>query len=111
MINRSIQGAFLFSLAPVFFLSLAACSAKPEAPATYATSCAWCHAEGIGGAPKIGDKKEWERRVNKGIAKVYANAINGFEGATGVMPAKGSRVDLSDEEIKKLVDYMVAASR
>lgn len=111
MINRSIERAFLLSLAAAFFLSLAACSTDPEAPATYVTACAWCHSEGIGGAPMTGDKDEWERRMSKGIAKVYANAIDGFEGATGIMPAKGSRMDLSDEEIKKLVDYMVEASQ
>jgi cytochrome c len=111
MNNRSIQRGFLLSPAAVFFLLMAGCSVGPEAPATYVAACAWCHDEGIGGAPKTGDKEEWERRTGKGIAKVYANAINGFEGATGIMPARGSRMDLSDEEIRKLVDYMVAASQ
>lgn len=111
MINRSIQRAFLPSLAAAVFLSLAACSSGPEPPATYVAACGWCHDEGIGGAPRTGDQEDWNRRMSKGIAKVYANAINGFEGANGIMPAKGSRPDLSDEEIKTLVDYMVEASQ
>ena len=45
------------------------------------------------------------------MAKVYSNAIDGYEGATGIMPAKGSRMDLSDEDIKKLVDFMVEVSQ
>ena len=45
------------------------------------------------------------------MATVYANAIDGFEGATGIMPAKGSRMDLSDDEIKKIVDFMVQVSQ
>jgi cytochrome c5 len=45
------------------------------------------------------------------MSKVRQNAIDGFEGGTGIMPAKGGRLDLSDEEIIVLVDYMVEASR
>ena len=113
MISRSILNAYLLPPAAVVSMSLAACSADPtaNAPALYVSSCATCHDEGIGGAPKTGDTEDWERRTSKGMAKVYANAIDGFEGATGIMPAKGSRPDLADEEIKKLVDFMVEASQ
>jgi cytochrome c len=45
------------------------------------------------------------------MSKVRRNAIEGFEGGTGIMPAKGGRLDLSDDEITTLVDYMVEASR
>jgi cytochrome c5 len=110
---------YLATILSVLVAGLSACSADPtaNAPATYANACAFCHgaatsfgSEGIGGAPAVGDKEDWERRTSKGMATVYANAINGLEGATGIMPAKGSRPDLSDEEIKKLVDWMVEAS-
>ena len=50
------------------------------------------------------------RRQGPG-GKVHSNAIDGLEGGTGVMPAKGGRPDLSDEEIIALVDYMIEASR
>lgn len=113
MITRSVLNAFLLPLAAVVSLSLAACSADPEAnaPQLYVNSCSWCHTEGTGGAPAIGDKEDWERRTAKGMAKVYSNAIDGYEGATGIMPAKGSRPDLSDEEVKELVDFMVEVSQ
>jgi len=95
-------------------LGISACSSPdPEAnaPQLYVNSCSFCHREGTGGAPILGDKADWAKRTEKGMAKVYENAIEGFEGATGIMPAKGSRTDLSDEEIKKLVDFMVEASQ
>ena len=98
-------------------LAISACSPDPTITAPpqyvnlYVNSCSWCHDAGNGGAPKIGDKEDWERRTSKGMAKVYANAIDGYEGATGIMPEKGSRMDLSDDDIKKLVDFMVEASQ
>ena len=38
------------------------------------------------------------------------HAINGFTGSLGYMPAKGGRVDLSDEEVADAVQYMVDES-
>ena len=110
----------ILSACTIFILVavLLGCSADPaaNAPPVYVNACAYCHGsetsfgtEGIGGAPAIGDKDDWERRTSKGMAKVYANAINGFEGATGLMPPKGSRPDLTDEEVKEIVDWMVGA--
>jgi cytochrome c5 len=39
------------------------------------------------------------------------HAIKGFQGSAGFMPAKGGRVDLSDEEVASAVDYMVTESQ
>ena len=75
------------------------------------SSCLPCHGDDLGDAPKTGDVADWEARVAKGMSKVRQNAIDGFEGGTGIMPAKGGRLDLSDDEIIVLVDYMVEASR
>ncbi len=95
-----------------FVLVLSACSSDaPPAPPLYVNSCMQCHADGLGGAPITGDKEDWARRVAKGMSKIHMNAIDGFEGATGIMPARGGRKDLSDDEIIALVDYMVEASR
>ena len=103
----------LIAIYLVLVAGVSACSADPEAnaPQLYVNSCSWCHTDGIGGAPATGDKEDWERRTSKGMAQVYANAIDGFEGATGIMPAKGSRADLTDEEVKELVDWMVEVSQ
>jgi len=77
---------------------------------TYDASCEPCHGGALGGAPKTGDADDWQRRIEKGMAKVRRNAIEGFEGGTGVMPAKGGRPDLTDEDIDSIVDYMVRAA-
>lgn len=66
--------------------------------------CASCHAAGLMQSPKLGSADDWAPRIDKGIETLYDHAINGFN----MMPAKGGRADLTDEEVKAAVDYMVA---
>ena len=71
------------------------------------TACAACHNSGVLNAPKLGDKAGWATRVSKGVDALYAGAINGING----MPPKGGRADYSDDDIKKVVDYMLESVR
>jgi len=73
------------------------------------SSCAACHSTGVAGAPKLGLKNAWTDRISKGSETLYNNAINGFQGASGYMPAKGGNSALSDESVKAAVDYMLDA--
>jgi len=79
---------------------------------TYESACAVCHDGGAAGAPKFGDPDEgWTVRIAQGIDVLYDHAVNGFEGADGMMPAKGGRRFLDDESVKAAVDYMVENSQ
>ena len=71
----------------------------------YNNVCMACHTTGAGGAPKLAEA-EWEGRLDKGMDAVIANAINGYMGEQGMMPAKGGRVDLSDDQVKAAVEFM-----
>lgn len=86
-------------------------AASPGAPKNgaevFQQVCSTCHGAGIAGAPKAGDKAAWGPRIAKGKATLYEHAIKGFQGQAGLMPAKGARVDLSDELVKQAVDHMV----
>ncbi len=73
--------------------------------------CSACHGAGIAGAPKAGDKAAWGPRIAKGNATLYEHALNGFQGSSGVMPAKGGRVDISDDLVKQAVDHMVSLAK
>lgn len=73
----------------------------------YDATCFACHAQGIAGAPKLGDKAAWESRITKDMDTLVNNAINGFQGSTGVMPPKGGNMGLSDEDVAAAVSYMV----
>ncbi len=70
-------------------------------------TCSACHGQGIGGAPRAGDKAAWGPRIAKGKSVLYQHAIQGFTGTAGVMPAKGGRTDVPDDLVKQAVDHMV----
>lgn len=73
----------------------------------FGSVCATCHTAGLMGAPKLGDKAAWAPRIAQGKDTLYKNAIVGYQGKAGVMPAKGGS-QASDEEVKAAVDYMVS---
>ena len=70
-----------------------------------------CHAAGVAGAPKPGDKADWGPRIAQGSAILHKHAIEGFTGAKGMMPPRGGGASLSDDDVKAAVDYMVAKSQ
>ena len=73
-------------------------------------TCALCHAAGVGGAPKPGDKADWGPRIAQGKETLYKHAMEGFTGAKGMMPARGGSPALTDDEMKAAVDYMADKS-
>ena len=75
--------------------------------ATYDSACFACHGTGAAGAPIVGNADQWSARIAQGNDTLYSNAING----KGGMPPKGGAMQLSDDEIKAVVDYMVAQSQ
>jgi len=78
---------------------------------TYDSVCFACHGTGAAGAPKIGDKAAWAPRIKQGLATLKTHAIGGFQGKSGMMPAKGGRADLSDADVGAAVEYMVSQSK
>lgn len=71
-------------------------------------NCKGCHGYGVAGAPIPMQADEWQARVVKGRQLLYAHAINGFFGPDDtMMPERGGNPELSDEQVKMAVDYMV----
>jgi len=73
----------------------------------YGQLCTGCHTSGAGGAPTL-TAAGMGARAAKGKDTLYSNAINGFTGSAGVMPAKGGNPALTDEQVKVTVDWMLA---
>jgi cytochrome c5 len=91
--------------------AVAAATPERDGQQIYQASCVACHDAGIAGAPKVGDKGHWAKRIAKGLDALYASAVNGIQGNAGVMPAKGGNPALSDAEVRAAVDYMVVRSK
>jgi cytochrome c5 len=77
----------------------------------YETACKACHGAGLAGAPKAGDRAAWGPRLAQGKATLYEHALKGYTGKAGVMPPKGARTDLSDDLIKRGVDYLASLAQ
>ena len=87
-------------------------SAGADGKATFESVCAACHGSGIPGIPQLGDAAAWEPRIAQGTDTLYTHAIDGFTGSSGMMmPPKGANPDLSKDQVKAAVDYMVSNSQ
>ncbi|HET7922904.1 MAG TPA: c-type cytochrome [Gammaproteobacteria bacterium] len=69
-------------------------------------TCSACHGTGVLGAPKIGDRAAWGRRLTEGLKTLEQHALHGFK----QMPAKGNNPALSDAEVIKALEYMISQS-
>ncbi len=74
--------------------------------ALYTQVCQACHAAGVLGAPKFGNKADWAPRLKDPMDTVYNYALHG----KGQMPPKGGS-NASDDDVKAAVDYMVNAAK
>ena len=69
----------------------------------YNSKCAGCHTSGVMGSPKFASLEDWAPRVGLGLEKLTLSAIAG----KGGMPAKGTCMDCTDNDIKITVQYML----
>jgi len=69
----------------------------------YGTFCIACHASGVNGAPKTGNADDWAPRIAQGKETLVKHALEGFN----AMPAKGTCMDCSDDEIIAAIDHMI----
>ncbi len=74
--------------------------------ALYKQVCVACHAAGVAGAPKFGDKAAWAPRIALGVPQLVQSVLHG----KGAMPPKGGSA-ASEAEIRATVEYMVSAAK
>lgn len=75
-----------------------------QGKAIYDATCKVCHAQGINGAPILGNKKMWAKRAEQGLPVLVQHASQGF----GLMPAKGGNEALTEAEISSAVQFMLS---
>jgi cytochrome c5 len=96
---------------PVAAPAVPAVTENTVGKSVYGTVCSICHAAGVGGAPKPGDKADWGPRIAQGMDVLYKHSMEGFTGTKGVMPPHGAMPNLTETQMKSAVDYMVGLSR
>lgn len=75
----------------------------------YQQYCQQCHDKGKGpvaGAPKFGDRGDWQIWLSLGREQLYHLAYTGVDG----MPIKGTCTDCTPEKIKMAVEYILTHS-
>ncbi|MBV6305679.1 c-type cytochrome [Candidimonas humi] len=77
-----------------------------EGEKLYKSVCFACHAAGVMGAPKYGDKASWAPFIKTGLDTMVQNAIHGV----GPMPPRGGS-QATDAQMRDAVSYMVQAAK
>ncbi|MCE8004669.1 MULTISPECIES: c-type cytochrome [Billgrantia] len=98
---KKVTAALLAGSAALVFATVA--QAEPDGEAIYNQACMACHMTGAAGAPIKGDADAWAERLEQDMDTLYAHSIEGI----GAMPPKGGHANLSDEEVKAAVDFML----
>ena len=87
--------------------AVSACGQDPrlaQGEDIYRQNCKVCHAQGINGAPIVGNSKMWGPRLSRSHEQLLEHAVNGY----GLMPAKGGKTHLTDEQVSHAIFYMTS---
>ena len=86
-----------FAAAPVLSHEAFAQGAGRSGKDVVEAVCITCHGTGAQGAPKIGDRKAWDKRASQGLTSLTEHALKGIR----QMPAHGGSPNLTDLEIAR----------
>lgn len=93
--SKSVQAA---SQVPV------TASANTTGQKVYENHCIICHRDGVAGAPRFQNEKDWNSRLNgRTIDDLQALVIKGVN----AMPPKGTCSECSDSDLKSAIEYML----
>ena len=75
-----------------------------ETLAKWSRSCALCHVNGEGGAPRVGDHEAWSARVARGESQLLEHTVEGYRN----MPPLGYCMDCERADLLALIRFMAA---
>ena len=95
--NRTILVAAFIALLPTVNFAYAGTAEL------YNQACATCHAAGVLGAPRAGDKALWASRLKaEGVPTMVKHVKEGYKN----MPARGLCNTCTDADFANLIQYM-----
>ncbi len=80
---------------------------NPAGEKLYKTVCLACHAAGVAGAPRFGDKAAWAPYIATGEDAMLKVVLSG----KGAMPPKGGAMNAGESDLRAAVQYMVNAAK
>ena len=83
---------------------LARAENSAEGRRIYVEVCAACHTNGVGGAPRYGYRRDWEKRLPLGKNELLRSVFKG----KGAMPPKGGNPSVNDAQAVAATEYMLA---
>ena len=89
----------------VLAAEVAAGAPDPAVMRKWSRSCALCHVDGNGGAPRIGHPEEWQPRLDQGQDVLLRHTVEGFN----KMPPLGYCMSCDAEDFRALIDFMAGA--
>ena len=79
----------------------------PAVLAKWQTSCALCHIDGNGGAPRIQEPDDWAIRSNKSKDQILQSTIEGLNN----MPPLGYCMSCEETDFLAMIDFMIGDNR
>lgn len=77
-----------------------------EGKKRYEQTCKVCHDQGLLDAPKLSNKAEWTKRLEKGVDTLYQHSAKGFN----KMPAQATGA-VTEAEVYAAVDYILEQTK
>ncbi len=69
----------------------------------FKSKCALCHSHGLAGAPRLGNKADWQPRIKKKFSLLLKHATTGYR----AMPPKGACLECSVADLEAAIHYML----
>ena len=79
----------------------------PGILAKWQTSCALCHIDGNGGAPRIQNQADWNSRLSKSDDQFLQSTVEGLEN----MPPLGYCMACEETDFLAMIDFMIGDLR
>lgn len=73
----------------------------------YVEVCAACHTNGVAGAPRYGNRQEWEMRLQRSRGDIMLSVLKG----KGSMPPKGGNPSVTNAQAAAATEYILAGVR